>query len=168
MEEGAEVYENYNKIIHITENNTGARKELRKINNIFSKENGKFYLSSRDISRNDSNSSLSSDSEWHTEQTDSWKETIKLYHLMNNHLKYINQLNDVIENEMKFGSTSNLYRCPNNYPLPLVTVSLIFGKNFRAELVHGITFLWYISATDGMIKMKHTNPFERKMNYCRV
>ena len=97
------------KMIYSTANNTGYRKEMRKIKKIHAKTNRKSDFYSSNSSRNNHNSSLSSDSEWEIGQIYDQKEINKLDHVMNSNLKEVNRVNGIMENEPKFDSTSNLY-----------------------------------------------------------
>ena len=85
-----------------------------------------------------------------------------LYHIVNSNLKYIIQLNEIIEHEMKFDSTSNLSRCPNKDPLPVVTVGLVGCNNYRSTVVVIRTCMWYSLSTNSAIKRKYTNPYNHK------
>ena len=51
-----------------------------------------------------------------------------MYHVLITNIQY-NQLNDVIENELKFDSSNSLSNNPVNDTLSIVTLSLIFSKN---------------------------------------
>ena len=50
-----------------------------------------------------------------------------------------NQLNNIIEDELKFDSSNSLDNNPVNNLLPIVTISLIDGKKYRQTLKSGIT-----------------------------
>ena len=55
-----------------------------------------------------------------------------------------NQVNDVIENELKFYSSNSLSNNPSQDPLSIVNISLRGSKKFRQTLISGLTFLVFI------------------------
>ena len=55
-------------------------------------------------------------------------------HVMSTNLVRYNQLNGVVENELKFDSSSSLANNTVKYPPPIVNVSLRGGKNFIQTL----------------------------------
>ena len=74
-----------------------------------------------------------------------------------------NQLNDVIENELKFDSRNSLAKNTVKYPLPKVSVILRGGKDSRQNLNSGITLLWDSGATNRMIKRKNMIIYKSKL-----
>ena len=74
-----------------------------------------------------------------------------------------NKLNDVIENELKFDSSNSLTNDTVEDPRPMVTLSLIGGKNFRHNLNSVITYLWYSGSTYSMIRCNNINPSNSKL-----
>ena len=59
-------------------------------------------------------------------------------HVMSTNLVGYNQLNGVVENELKFDSSSSLANNTVKYRLPIVNVSLRGGKNSRQTLKSGL------------------------------
>ena len=67
-----------------------------------------------------------------------------------NNSKY--QINEAINSETKFDTSSFNLSSGNSKPLPVVTVSLLGGKKHIATTVAGLICLWDIRATDGILK----------------
>ena len=80
---------------------------------------------------------------------------------MSTNINY-NQVNGVIENELKFDSSNSLANNPVKYPLPIVNLILRDGKKSRQNLKSGLTRLWDSGATNSMINCKHINPYRSK------
>ena len=87
---------------------------------------------------------------------------------MNIKLKDINNVNYVIENELKFESVSDLYSWPTKDPLSVVTVSLRVGKKYMSTVVSVIIAMWDSGANSITIKSKHTRPCDHKMRSNKV
>ena len=92
-----------------------------------------------------------------------------LDHLVTEKLKnYKDHINEAINSEPKFDTSSFNLSSGTSDPLPVVTVSLRVGRKHIATTVAGLTCLWYIGATKSMIKILHTNHYERKMRSNKV
>ena len=85
-----------------------------------------------------------------------------MYQIVSNNINY-NQVNDFIDNELKFYSSNSLAINPVNNAPPIVTVRLTGGKNHRHTLKSGITWLWDSEASGSMINLKHINPYKIKL-----
>ena len=79
-----------------------------------------------------------------------------------------NQVNNVIDNELKFYSGNILANNPVKVPLTIVTISLIGGKKSIHTLKSYIICLWFIGATNRMIKCKHINRYKSKLIFNKV
>ena len=83
-------------------------------------------------------------------------------HIVSTNIK-TNQVDDAVDNELKFDGINSL---SNNYvqdPLPMVTISLRVSKKSRQTLNSGLTLLWQIGSTDIMIKPNNVNPNNSKL-----
>ena len=69
-----------------------------------------------------------------------------------------NQCDDAMEYDPKFDYTFSL-SSGTKEPLPVVTVSLGVGKKHRATIISGLKCLWDNRATNIMIKIQHTKPY---------
>ena len=67
-----------------------------------------------------------------------------------------NQLNYIVNNELKFDSNSRLYK-QINYPQPVVNFGFRTGKKIWVAYVYGITCMWGIGASYSIIKRKYVN-----------
>ena len=107
--------------------NTSNLRELNNINNI--KKKNYDSLRSNNISVSSEldyiKFSTSSISDWEGEKKNNY-----LDHIVSTNIKS-NQVNEVIYNEVKFYSRNSLANNTVNYPLPIVTLSLRGGKNYR-------------------------------------
>ena len=79
-----------------------------------------------------------------------------------------NQVNDDIENKLKFDISSSLVNIYLNYPLPIVNISLIGGNKSKHTLRSGLTCWCYSGATDSMIKCKYINTYKFKIRSNKV
>ena len=78
--------------------------------------------------------------------------------MANNITKNQNQNNDAIENYPKLDNIFSLSSGTKD-PLPVVTVSLKWGKKQIATMVVDLTCLWDSGYTRIMIKIKHTKHY---------
>ena len=78
-----------------------------------------------------------------------------------------NQHNDVIENDQKFDNKFSLSN-RTKYSQPVVTISLIGGKEYRATMINGLICLWDSGSTNIMIKIKHAKHYEGRIQYNKV
>ena len=138
-------------------------REINKIKNIRAKSSKKTSVSSSDDW--DYDSSLARDSIWDKYRQPSGRKDInKLDHAVTENLKnYKDQSNEAINSETTFDNSSFNLSSGTSDPLPVVTVSLWWGKKHRATIVASIKCLWDSGATDSMIKIRHTKNYERKM-----
>ena len=166
--EGAEGSDEIEKMLYSFSKKTGSHKDLHKIKNIYANDRIKYKLPISDSYSNEYNSYLSSYGEWDIEHTSGPKETNKIDHIVNINLKYINQINEAIEHELKFDNTSNLSRYTTKEPLPEVSGSIREGKKSKATAVYGLKWTRDIVTTDSMIKRKHTKPYEHNLHYNKV
>ena len=79
-----------------------------------------------------------------------------------------NQINDFIDNGIKFYSSNILGSNPVNDNLPILIIFLRCGKNSRQTLNSVLTFLWDSVSNDSMIKCKHINTYISKLRYNTV
>ena len=92
----------------------------------------------------------------------------RLDHVASTNLVDHDQLNEVVDNELKFDSSSSLSNNPVKDALPIFTVSLIVVHKYRHTLNSGLTLLWYSGATDIMMNCKHLNPYQLKLKAKKV
>ena len=93
----------------------------------------------------------------------------RLDHVVTDNLKnYEDQINESINSEPTFDTSSFTLSGGNSDPLPVVTVSLRVVKKHISTNVAGLTCLWGSGATDVMIKIQHTKHYERKMRSNKV
>ena len=85
---------------------------------------------------------------------------------MTNNLK-INkdQINEAINNETVFGTSSFNLSSGTSNPLPVVNVSLQGRNKHIATTVTGLTLLWDNRDTNIMIKRRHNKHYEHMMWY---
>ena len=101
--------------------------------------------------------------------SDRRKEINNLSHVVTENLKNCkDQNNEAINSDPKFDNSSFTLSSGTSDPLPGVTVSLHGGNKHRATIVAGLTCLWDSRATNSMIKIRHTKPYERNMRSNRV
>ena len=65
---------------------------------------------------------------------------------MNSNLKEINQVNEIMEHEMKFDSASNLSRCPAKEPLSVLNVIPRGFNNYILMVVYWTPYVCGIEA----------------------
>ena len=63
------------------------------------------------------------------------REINNMDHVLINNIKEYNQLNDAIDNKIKFDSNSSLGNIPMKETQPIVTISIIGGKNLEIPLL---------------------------------
>ena len=159
MEEGYEALKNQNNMLYSIVNKPGSRREIKKIKTIRAKASKKTSVSSSEYW--DSYSSLARDSIWDKHRWPAgYKEINMLDHLVTYNLNnYNNQSNEAINSEPTFYNSSFNLSSGTSDPLPVVTVSLQWGKKHRATIVAGITCLWDSGATNSTIKRLHTKHY---------
>ena len=74
-----------------------------------------------------------------------------------------NQVNDTIDNELKFDRINSLANYTVKDELHTVNIILRGGKNSRQTLNSGLTCLSYSISTNIMIKHKHIYPYKPKL-----
>ena len=79
-----------------------------------------------------------------------------------------NQVNDVVDNELKLDISSCLFNIPVIDPLPVVNIRLRGGKNTRHTLNSVLTCLWENRDTKIMIKRKNINLYKANLIYNKV
>ena len=77
-------------------------------------------------------------------------------------LKMQNQVNNVIDNGMKFYSISSIANNPVMCSLAIVTISLRGENNYRPNFNSGLTCTCDSGFTNSMMKYKHINPLKYK------
>ena len=157
-----------NNILYSISKKSGSRREIKNINNIRAKYSKKTSVSSS--KDRDFDSSISSNSILNKHRRNAGcKEINKLYHVVTDNLNnYNNQVNESINSDPTFDNSSFNLSSVTSDPLPVVTVSLRGGKKHRENIVPGLMCLLDIRATDSMIKIRHTNNYERKMRSNRL
>ena len=86
---------------------------------------------------------------------------------MSNNIK-TNQVDDVVDNELKFDSSNSLATNNVQNNLPMVNLRLRVGKKYIQTLNSGLTLLWDIGSTYIIIKIKHINPYNSKLRAKKV
>ena len=84
-------------------------------------------------------------------------------HIVITNIKEYNKVNDVVDNRMKFDSSSGINDIPTEDTQPIVTLSLGGIKKYRNTLVSDLSWLWLIGAFDIMINRNHTKPYKSKL-----
>ena len=88
---------------------------------------------------------------------------------MTDNLKnYKDQSNETINSDPKIDTSSFNLSSGTSDSLPVVTVSLQVVNKHIATTVAGITCLLDSRSTNSMIKIRHTNNYERKMRSNKV
>ena len=87
-----------------------------------------------------------------------------LYHVVTYNIKNKDQCSYAIYYELKFDNKFSLSSGPPMDLLSVLTFSLIVSKKNRAEIISGLTCLWYIRANNRVIKRKHNKLYERRMH----
>ena len=88
--------------------------------------------------------------------------------VVSNNVNKTNQVNDVVDNGLKFDSINSLANNPIKYTLLIVTIRLRGDKKYRQNISKGLTCLWESGSTDRMINFKHINPSMYKLRANQV
>ena len=87
-------------------------------------------------------------------------------HIVITNLRY-NKVNDVVGNPLKFDINSSL-NIPIRDTQPLVTISLIGGKEYRKTVTDGLKCMWYNRASKSMLKRETIDPYTDKLRTNKV